>query len=294
MGWKIIEIENSQKLSLFLDNIVIFNNDNEKITIPLNDIDVILINNFKINISIQLINKISENNIVCIICDNSYIPSSLVIPIIGNFNTIKILDSQINWNHKWKSEVWKQIIQIKIDNQIYFLRNIIKNEQVAIDLDSLKSNIKPYDISNREGHASKIYWHSLFGTSFKRFEDDYINSLLNYGYTILRAYFTRSIIKKGLDPRISIFHRSYHNYFALSSDLMEPFRIIIDFVVYKIYLSNEKNFYNHKQELIEIFNEKVKIDNKLYYINKAIDLFVDAIVNQTKLPVIDFSAIIKL
>lgn len=71
MGWKIIEIENTQKLNLFLDNLVIFNNDNERITIPIIDIDVLLINNYKINISVQLINKLADNNVLLIICDNN-------------------------------------------------------------------------------------------------------------------------------------------------------------------------------------------------------------------------------
>lgn len=294
MGWKIIEIENTQKLNLFLDNIVIFNNDNERITIPIIDIDVLLINNYKINISVQLINKLADNNVLLIICDNNYLPCSLVVPIIGNYNTIKILDNQLNWNHKWKSMIWKQIIKMKITNQKELISNMTENKVIENELNSFLSQIKDYDITNREGHASKIYWHTLFGINFKRFEDDYINKLLNYGYTILRGYFTRSIIKKGLDPRISIFHKSFHNYFSLSSDLMEPFRILIDIVVYKIYKIGEINFYEHKQLLIEIFNQKILVNDKYQFINNAIDMFVDCIVNQTELPTLNFNELFKI
>lgn len=294
MGWKIIEIENTQKLNLFLDNLVIFNNDNERITIPIIDIDVLLINNYKINISVQLINKLADNNVLLIICDNNYLPCSLVVPIIGNYNTIKILDNQLNWNHKWKSMIWKQIIKMKITNQKELIINMTENKVIENELNSFLSQIKDYDITNREGHASKIYWHTLFGINFKRFEDDYINKLLNYGYTILRGYFTRSIIKKGLDPRISIFHKSFHNYFSLSSDLMEPFRILIDIVVYKIYKIGEINFYEHKQLLIEIFNQKILVNDKYQFINNAIDMFVDCIVNQTELPTLNFDELFKI
>ena len=294
MGWKIIEIENTQKLNLFLDNLVIFNNDNERITIPIIDIDVLLINNYKINISVQLINKLADNNVLLIICDNNYLPCSLVVPIIGNYNTIKILDNQLNWNHKWKSMIWKQIIKMKITNQKELISNMTENKIIENELNSFLSQIKDYDITNREGHASKIYWHTLFGINFKRFEDDYINKLLNYGYTILRGYFTRSIIKKGLDPRISIFHKSFHNYFSLSSDLMEPFRILIDIVVYKIYKIGEINFYEHKQLLIEIFNQKILVNDKYQFINNAIDMFIDCIVNQTELPTLNFNELFKI
>ena len=126
----------------------------------------------------------------------------------------------------------------------------------------------------------------MFQTKFIRHENDYYNLLLNYGYTILRGYLTRSIIKKGLDPRISIFHKSFHNYFALASDLMEPFRTLVDYEVFKIYKTKIIDLYEHKEQLIKLFNTKIFVDNKKQFVNNGIDIFVDAIVNQTKLPTI--------
>ncbi len=182
-----------------------------------------------------------------------------------------------------------EIIKQKIQMQANFLK-ILNNIESYNLLNILISEMRLYDVSNREGHAAKIYWHNLFGINFKRHNDDYINTLLNYGYTILRGYFTRSIIKKGLDPRISIFHKSFHNYFALASDLMEPFRIFIDCIVYKLTMLKEKNFYFHKQEIIKSFNQKIMINKKYQYINNAIDIYVDAIVNQDlELPEIEFN-----
>lgn len=182
-----------------------------------------------------------------------------------------------------------EIIRQKIQMQASFLK-ILNNIDSYNSLNTLINEMQLYDISNREGHAAKIYWHNLFGINFKRHNNDYINTLLNYGYTILRGYFTRSIIKKGLDPRISIFHKSFHNYFALASDLMEPFRIVIDCIVYKLHMTQEKNFYFHKQEIIKFFNQKIMINEKYQYINNAIDIYVDAIVNQDiELPKIEFN-----
>lgn len=285
MGWKIVEIEEAYKLNLFLNNIVIYNK-NDKITLSLNDIDVLLINNYKLVLSVQLINELSKNNILVIYCNNKYLPTTLSLPIIGNYNTIKILANQLNWNHSWKSQTWVSIIKNKIANQKDFLKFLNKGKIIDQKLLDLYNEVLEYDISNREGHASKIYWHSLFGLEFKRHADDYLNSLLNYGYTILRAYFARSIIKKGLDPRIAIFHKAFHNHFALASDLMEPFRAIVDYKVWDI-LNNgdgEANFYLHKEELINCFNSKILINSKKHFINNAIDQFIDAIVSQNKIP----------
>ncbi|MGL4647706.1 MAG: type II CRISPR-associated endonuclease Cas1 [Mycoplasmoidaceae bacterium] len=286
MSWKIIEIESQTRMNLFLDNIVLIK-ENDKIIIPIRDIDVLLINNYKSVITIQLINALAQNNTLVIVCDNHYLPNSYILPIIGNYNTLKIVEKQINWNHKWKAKVWKDIIKLKIINQRNVLE-IFNKKEVIEELNKLINEIKEYDISNREGHASKIYWHALYGKQFKRFNDDYVNKLLNYGYTILRGYFTRSIIKKGLDPRISIFHKSFHNYFALASDLMEPFRIIVDLIVYKINASGETNFHQHKQDIIEEFNNKISLNGKFMFINNAIDHFVDLIISQNILSEIKY------
>lgn len=286
MGWKIVEIEESESLHLFLNNLVIFKDD-QKITIPINDIDVLLINNYKLKITIQLINALCNANVLTIICDNYHLPSANILPIIGNFNTLKVLENQVNWSHHFKSNLWLQIIRNKIRNQQQFTDYFLKNNELSNQFETLIQQIKSFDITNREGHASKIFWHALYGLNFKRHDDDYCNKLLNYGYTILRSYVTRSIIKKGLDPRISIFHKSFHNYFALASDLMEPFRILIDCEVYQIMQLKEINFYEHKTRLIECFNKKILINNMKHFVNNAIDIFIDAIIKQSNLPLVE-------
>ena len=121
-------------------------------------------------------------------------------------------------------------------------------------------------------------------------EENPINKYLNYGYAILRSYFSKSIVKKGLDPRISIFHKSFHNHFALASDLMEVFRIIIDFEVIKIVEVEkmQKPWYESKQQLIELFNRRILVDGKEQFINNAIDLFLEAIIAERELPTLVF------
>lgn len=290
MGWKILEINTAERLRLFLDNLVIFK-ENDRITIPINDIDTLIIDNIQINLSIQLINKLTDANINIILCDKNHLPTTQVLPIIGNYNSLKILDQQIQWNNIFKSQIWTAIIKAKIANQIETLTHFGYYNDNVKEMKMLIQNIKEFDISNREGHAAKIYWHTLFGTKFNRRNDeDPINKYLNYGYAILRSYFARAIVKKGLDPRISIFHKSFHNHFALASDLMEVFRILIDYEVIKIVeIEKMQNSWNDaKQKLIECFNRKVIINNQEQFINIAIDIFIDALVSQKPLPTIVF------
>ena len=290
MGWKIIEIATAERLRLFLDNLVIFKAD-DRITIPINDIDVLLIDNIQINLSVQLINRLAEANVNLILCDKNHLPTTQILPVIGNYNSLKIINQQINWNNIFKSQIWKAIVKIKINNQIETLLHFGYYNPAVEEMKFLMQEIQDFDISNREGHAAKLYWHTLFGLAFNRRDvENPINKYLNYGYAILRSYFARSIVKKGLDPRISIFHKSFHNHFALASDLMEVFRVLIDFEVIKIVeIENmQLSWIDAKQRLIECFNRKVIIANQEQFINHAIDIFIDALVSQKSLPEIIF------
>lgn len=289
MGWKIVEIEQAQYCHVFLDNLVIEKDKETKITIPLQDIDTLIINNYQMTISVKLLNAISKYNIVCVICDQKAMPESQFIPLLGNYNTLKIFQQQLNWNHQYKGQTWQQIIKMKINNQRLVLKHFLNNSDLDNYFLELINDVKIYDGSNREGHAAKVYWHHLYGLDFSRKDESFINICLNYGYAIVRSYIARSIVKKGLDPRIAFFHKSFDNHFALASDLIEPFRFLVDFYVYqKVYLEKSNNFGEIKQDLINLMNQQVLVNHKLYYLNTTIDMFVDAIVNQTELPTIEY------
>ena len=287
MGWRIIDIEQGTQVKLFLNNLIILK-DLKKISIPLCDIDAIVFDNIKTTITVRLINELTKNNILLVVCDEKHLPSSLIIPQNGNFNSLKILEKQINWDAEFKCLKWKEIVTHKILNQI----EVLKYLQLEFDkcfFNKMVVEIKPLDLTNREGHAAKVYWHTLFGNQFNRNLDNDINHMLNYGYSILYSYFSRSIIKKGLDPRISIFHKSFDNYFALSSDLMEEFRPLIDWYVYKVNQSNEKILIvDVKTNILNLFNKKCLIIDKKYFIPQAIDIYIDNLVNEREIPKVNF------
>src|SRR5690606_24075770 len=56
----------------------------------------------------------------------------------------------------------------------------------------------------------------------------------NYGYAILRAITARALISSGLLPSVGIFHSNKYNSFCLADDIMEPYRIYVDALVYDL------------------------------------------------------------
>ena len=208
---------------------------NGNITININDIDTIIFDNNRTTISIRLINALTSQNVNVVIFNNKHEPGSYLIPVVGSHHSLKVVEKQILWTKKYKGKIWQEIIKNKLHNQSMLLAKLNKNK--INEIKSLINNVELNDITNREGHGAKVYWHSLFHKKFYRDHSakqfPIINGMLNYGYTILRGMVIRSIVKKGLDTRISLFHKSFSNFFALASDLMEPFRPIVDLIVYE-------------------------------------------------------------
>ena len=130
-------------------------------------------------------------------------------------------------------------------------------------------------MTNREGHAAKVYFNSLFGLDFSRDENNDINAALNYGYSILLSQFNKEIVSNGYNTQIGIKHHNIYNQFNLSSDLMEPFRPLVDNIVKQNY--GEVFNGTMKLKLVDVLNHKVHIKSKDQYVSNAIAIYVKSV-----------------
>ena len=73
-----------------------------------------------------------------------------------------------------KTLVWTEIVTEKIRKQAELLEKLKKPEESL--LRSYISQLQPGDITNREGHAAKVYFNALFGMSFTRTSDTPYNA----------------------------------------------------------------------------------------------------------------------
>lgn len=115
----------------------------------------------------------------------------------------------------------------KICNQAKIL---VENgyECEAAMLTEYMRTLVPGDETNREGHAAKVYFNTLFGKNFSRGQENPINAALNYGYGLILSAFNREVTLCGYLPHIGLCHDNMFNPYNLSCDMMEPFRAIID------------------------------------------------------------------
>ena len=205
----------------------------DKRTIPIEDIGFVLIDNPMVSITMPLVNKLADNNIALIFCNEKSMPNAMLQNLDTHSLQCEILNKQIAIGEVLKKNLWKQTIEAKIKNQSKLLMKLGKDGNV---LKPYYSNVKSGDADNREGAAARIYWMRLFGNDFVRDRNlPGINSLLNYGYTILRAATTRALMGAGLLPAIGIFHHNRSNAFPLADDIMEPYRPYVDEIVYGMF-----------------------------------------------------------
>lgn len=272
MSWRVLVIKNRAKLDL-KQNHVIVRGENDTKKIFVGDISTLIIEHTGVSLTAALLSELTKNKIKIIFCDEKRNPESELMPYYGSHDTSEKLRRQIKWSNEIKTEVWTEIVTEKIRNQ----RNLlvaIGNVQSKL-LESYIIEIEPGDATNREGHAAKVYFNALFGLEFSRTKECNINSALDYGYSILLSAFNREIVKNGYITQLGIFHDNMYNKFNLGSDLMEPFRPIVDTKVYSLDLDIFSS--NEKLELVSILNDSVIIEGKFQYINNAIGIYCKSV-----------------
>lgn len=273
MTWRVVVIDNRAKLELKLSHLVVRQDGNKVQKIYLKDISHIIVNTTEASITFALLNEIVKNKIKLIFCDETRNPTAEVSPLYSSYNTSEKIRLQIKWDEYTKGEVWQQIVKQKIKNQRNLLEVAGKQEYAL--LEKYIEEVELKDVTNREGHAAKVYFNALFGKSFSRSDDTNINAALNYGYAILLASINRQVVSNGYLTQIGIFHDNMFNQFNFSSDLIEPWRVLVDNTVY---IDDIKIFgKEQKIELINLINEFVMIDNKYCRINQALEIYIRSV-----------------
>ncbi len=225
---------NPVNLSLKNNQLVLAYKDtpDEKVTIPIEDIGVVIMEDQQTSITLPLLNELADNDVQVIICNRKGMPNAMLQGMNSNNLQGEILRNQMSCGEVLKKQLWRQVVEAKIKNQANLLDKIGETGDV---LKSFYSNVKSGDTDNREGIAARVYFQHLFGGGFMRNrEEKGINTLLNYGYSILRAATCRAIVSSGLFPAIGIFHHNRSNAFPLADDLMEPYRPFVDEIVYDL------------------------------------------------------------
>ena len=271
MSFRVVRVSSSSKLDLKMNHLVIRNEQTIKVCIS--EIAVLIIESTAIAVTSALLCELIKNKVKVIFCDEKRNPISELTPYYGSHDASLKVRLQIKWDNEMKANVWTNIVIQKILKQYEVLKKL--NLKEAELLKKYSKEVQLNDETNREGHAAKVYFNALFGKSFTREQENNINSALNYGYSIILSAFNREIVSSGYLTQIGIFHNNMFNQYNLASDLMEPFRPLVDILVY--YMNLESFDTEDKKEIIKILNKELYIDGKKQYLLNTIKIYCKSI-----------------
>jgi CRISPR-associated protein Cas1 len=234
-------------------------------------------------ISTEALGLLSQHNRNLILLDTYGKPISYLNPVMESLTATKYRIGQYDtFRDKTKCDyLSRQIISANLDSQINFLKSANRpelNEGIS-QIQSIRNQIEnsvPISIENK---ATRIYFREFRKLIPERYEfdsrnqsfiretknhaTDIINALLNYGYTVLAGEISKFINGIGLDTYYGFYHRTHSGFQPLVYDMIEPFRWLVDFSVWKLSEAHTKGHRIDKKDYARTREGKVVMDYSL-------------------------------
>ncbi|NJD38255.1 MAG: type II CRISPR-associated endonuclease Cas1 [Geobacter sp.] len=239
---KIIDISDSVvSLNVRLANLVIdCGEERGKTLVPLNEVAAVVLSHQHVSMTNAALAGIAANGGIVVVTDSKFQPAGMLLPLDVHYAQGERFRMQAAVAQPVQKRLWQQTVRSKIAAQATVLKRLTAHDG---GLPHLASRVVSGDTRNHEAQAAQRYWPLVFDNPhFRRNrEAEDQNRLLNYGYAVLRALTARAICSVGLHPALGIHHHNRYDPFALASDLMEPFRPLVDETVAKIVFEQGEN-----------------------------------------------------
>lgn len=206
-------------------------------------------------ISTDALKLLNQNNRNVLLTDTYGKPISLMNGVMESLTATKYRMAQYDTFRDPVKCLYlqNQIVKSKLISQINFLKST-ENELVnngIIQLESYLKQIENHSVSpiKIEAPSTHVYFrnfaklipkkygfesrnHSIVSIT-KRNATDVINALLNYGYAVLAGEISKFVNGLGLDAYSGFYHKPHTGFQPLVYDIMEPFRWLVDYTVWK-------------------------------------------------------------
>ena len=251
MAFRNIIIENPAQIRVGSDQLIV--QTDRAHSLPMEDISALLLESERSTITTAALSRLGQCGCTVYVCDEKHMPCAVLTPYQQHSRSLSALRLQLDATEPRKKQLWQAIVKAKLSNQALCLR-LCDAADVAGSLLSLSSRVRSGDSDNAEATGAQMYFPALFGSGFTRSQDCGINAALNYGYAILRGAMARQLAVYGFLPTFGLHHRSTLNSFNLADDLMEPFRPVVDRLVYVAFQQIDTLTPPVKRELFNCLN----------------------------------------
>jgi CRISPR-associated protein Cas1 len=207
--------------------------------VPIDDLAVLLIEHAQVTMTHTLLAALTEGKVATVVCGSAHMPAGVLLPFAANTMAGERTRLQLACGRSLEKRLWQAVVVCKLRRQGELLERTTGGDA---GLSALARRVRSGDPENIEAQGAQRYWPRLLGATFRRARDgEQPNNLLNYGYAILRAATARALAGAGLLAGIGLFHGRRSDSFPLASDMMEPFRPLVDGVVWELWQSRQAN-----------------------------------------------------
>ncbi len=237
------------------DNSLIFETKSEKITIPVNSVDSIFLFG-EVNLNTKLLNFLSRNEIALYIFNyygfysGTYAPRKQAV-------SGKLLVEQVKHyiDPVLRLGLAKEIVLSSVHNMRKTLMQYNLEDSVK-KFESYRKRIKNAPSINYlmliEAEAKESYfrqfnkiikYENFYFLKRTRFPpNNFINTLISFGNSLLYNTVLSEIFKTQLDPTISFLHEPFERRYSLNLDLADIFKsLIVDRVIFSLINRNQIN-----------------------------------------------------
>jgi CRISP-associated protein Cas1 len=235
-GFRIVEVaEAGRHLSVERGFLVVSDREREIGRVPLDDVLAVIATGHGLTYSNALVVRLCEAGAALVVCAPNFRPVGWLWPTDGHHLQAGRMRAQLAAAEPLRKRLWQSLVRSKILRQQATLALL---DKPVGGFGLLARQVRSGDPENIEAQAARRYWPLLMGAEFRRDTDGGgANSLLNYGYAILRAATARAVAAGGLHPSLGLHHANASNAFCLVDDLMEPFRPVVDRIVVGLVVS---------------------------------------------------------
>lgn len=233
----IVEVSNDQRhLSVYRGFMVVHSTGTHREEVgrvALDDMAALIANAHGLSYTNNLLVALAERGVPMVLCAANHNAVGMLWPLDGHHQQAHRIEAQLACALPTKKRLWASLVKAKLQQQAAVLRAV---GAPHAPLQALANKVRSGDPDNLEAQGARAYWTLLFGPLFRRDQEATgLNSLLNYGYTVLRSATARAVVAAGLHPSLGLHHSHDNNAMRLVDDLMEPFRPLVDHAVWQLH-----------------------------------------------------------
>ena len=274
MVWRSVIVSKPAKLKR--EHFALVVEQEQSARVPFEDIAVIVLNHREITLTHPVLSACAEYGIGMYSTGDNHQPNGVFLPFLQHSRTTRMQRLQLSIDKPTTKRAWATIVQSKIDNQARCMQLLAVSG--ADRLASYARRVRSGDTGNMEAQASAYYFPQLFGRSFHRSQEGWVNAALDYGYAVMRGACARALVAHGMLPSVGLFHSSEQNAFNLADDLIEAFRPVVDLHVRKsAAIAGSELSPTDKAALVSLLNVDVGMPQGSMSVLSAIEYAVESL-----------------